>query len=265
MISIVTCTYNTPPDVLARTWASIKAQTYKDWEWVVFDDSPGQETFRQLYGFCADERFRVRIYRAHVPSGGVIGKVKHDAFMLAYGDILLELDHDDELMPDALELVAETFASGAKFAYSDWCEILPDGLSGKYPDGWAFGYGDHYWDSEHSVWAMKAPPINRTTISHIVSAPNHLRAWDADLYRRLGGHDITLPIADDFDLVVRTALVTELVYIPKMLYKQHIGGHTAQRQRNNLIQHLVGQIAEKFRSQIESKFASEPSDSRSSA
>ena len=137
---------------------------------------------------------------------------------------------------------------------SDWCEILPDGQSGKYPDGWGFGYGDHYWDAEQNVWAMKAPWINRTTISHIVSAPNHVRAWTFDLYHRLGGHNVALPIADDYELCVRTALETDMVYIPQMLYKQHIGSHTAQRQRNGLIQQLVAETAEKYREQIESKF-----------
>lgn len=256
MISVVTCTYNTPADVIARTWASLKAQTFTDWEWVILDDSPGWETYRQLYGFCADERYSVRIYRPHVPSKGNIGAVKRDAFMLARGDVLVELDHDDELTPDCLEVLSVAFESGVQFSYSDWCEILPDGQSGKYPDGWAFGYGDHYWDEKHGVWAMKAPPINRVTINHIVSAPNHVRAWDADLYRKLGGHSLNYPIADDYELMVRTALATEMVHIPKMLYKQHIGAHTAQRQRNDLIQQLVGKIAGDYASLLDAKFGS---------
>jgi glycosyltransferase involved in cell wall biosynthesis len=254
MISVITPTYNTLPDTLARTWASLKTQTYTDWEWVVYDDSPGWDTYRQLYGFCADERYKVRIYRSHVPSNGMIGRVKHDAFMLGYGDILVELDHDDELTPDCLEVVKDFMDNGAEFVYSDWCELFPDGTSGKYPDGWAFGYGNHYWDSEHGVWAMKAPWINRTTISHIVSAPNHVRAWTSELYHRLGGHNVELPIADDYELCVRTALATDMVYIPQMLYKQHIGSHTAQRQRNGLIQELVAKIAAEFKDQIEAKF-----------
>ncbi len=254
MISVITCTYNTPQDVLARTWASLKSQTHTDWEWVVLDDSPVWDTYRQLYGFCADERYRVRIYRPHVPSGGMIGKVKHDAFLLGYGDVLLELDHDDELTPNCLEVVRDFVDNGAEFVYSDWCELFADGTSGTYPDGWAFGYGDHYWDSDLGVWAMKAPWINRTTIGHIVSAPNHVRAWRSDLYHRLGGHNVELPIADDYELVVRTALATDLVYIPQVLYKQHIGPHTAQRQRNNLIQDLVAKIANDYATQLDAKF-----------
>lgn len=66
MISVITCTYNTPHDVLARTWASLKAQTFTDWEWVIYDDSTNPTVFAQLYGFCADERYRVRVYRPHI-------------------------------------------------------------------------------------------------------------------------------------------------------------------------------------------------------
>lgn len=254
MISVITCTYNTPHDVLARTWAALKDQTFQDFEWVVIDDSPGLETYRQLYGFCADERYKVRIYRPHVPSGGNIGKVKHDAFMLGYGNVLCEYDHDDQLTPDALETLSDAFKQGAGFVYSDWAEILPSGESGRYPEGWGFGYGGHYWSDEHQIWVMKAPEINRKTLSHITSAPNHVRAWDADLYRRIGGHNIDLPIADDYELVVRTALETDLIHIPKMLYKQHIGGHTAQRQRNSLIQALVAQISTRYADRLDARY-----------
>jgi glycosyltransferase involved in cell wall biosynthesis len=255
MISVITCTYNTPADVLARTWASLKAQTHTDWEWVILDDSPGWDTWRQLYGFCADERYKVRIYRAHVPSGGNIGKVKHDAFMLGYGDILLELDHDDELTPDALEHVDAAFTDpDIGFVYSDWCEILPSGESGRYPDGWAFGFGSHYWDETHQVWAMQTPEINDITLRHIVSVPNHLRAWRSSVYHSLEGHDTNLQIADDYDLIVRTVLTTQTYHIHRMLYKQHIGAHTAQRQHNRLIQTLVEELAAHYAERITARF-----------
>lgn len=253
MISIITPTYNTPRDVLARTWASIKRQTYTDWEWVIWDDSTNNDAWNQIYGIQSDERYRVRACRSMVRSGS-IGEVKRNAFMIAQGDILLELDHDDELTPDCLAEVHKAFQNGAKFAYSDWCEILPSGESGKYPEGWAFGYGKHYWDEINNVWAMSVDTVNRTTLSHIVSVPNHVRAWDAKLYRNLGGHDPSFVVADDYELIVRTALATNLVHIPKMLYKQHIGGHTTQRQRNGLIQELVRQVASVYSDDLDSKY-----------
>ena len=254
MISIITPTHNTPADTLARTWASLKAQTFTDWEWVIWDDSTNNETWRQLYGFCSDERYKIAMYRSHVHSGS-IGEVKRNGFMVAKGDILVELDHDDELTPDALQLINDAFTENPNvgFVYSDWCEILPDGQSGRYPDGWAFGFGTDYWSEEYGVWVMSSPPLNRTTVGHIVSAPNHVRAWRAETYRSIGGHNQNLPVADDYELFVRTYLATECLHIPQLLYKQHISPTTAQRQRNELIQYLVGQISESYSAQLDER------------
>lgn len=254
MISVITPVYNTPPEVLARTWASLKAQTCTDWEWVIWDDSTKPETWAQIYGLSADERFRIKAYRSHVHSGS-IGEVKRQAFMVATGDILVELDHDDELTPTALQDIADAFApDNIGFVFSDWTELLPDGQSGVYPEGWAFGYGKHYWDEELQVWASSVSEINATTLQHIVSVPNHVRAWRASVYRELNGHNPQLEIADDYDLIVRTALATDWAHIPKVLYKQHIGGHTAQRQQNDKIQQYVAELSAKYKSDIAKKF-----------
>lgn len=254
MISVITPTYNTPADTLARLWASLKAQTHTDWEWVIYDDSTTSDVHRQVYGFCADERYRIRYFRPHVPSGGNIGYTKRMAFSLALGDALVEVDHDDELTPDCLEELALAFTDPeVGFVWSDCCELLPDGNSGRYPEGWAWGYGSDYWDEQHGVWAMRVP-MNRTTLSHITSAPNHVRAWRASVYHAIGGHNTSLPVADDYDLIVRTALATRCHHIPKMLYKQHIGPGTAQRTRNQLIQDLVPQIHARYAAQLDEKF-----------
>jgi glycosyltransferase involved in cell wall biosynthesis len=243
MISVITPVYNTDQDILARTWSSLKAQTFTDWEWVIWDDSTNDRAWNQIYGFCSDERYKISMHRSHVHSGN-IGRLKRQAFMVSEGDILVELDHDDELLPDCLMEVSKAFEDQEiGFAYSDWCEILPDGQSGVYPDGWAFGYGDKYWSDEFGVWVMKAPEINEVTMSHIVSAPNHVRAWRADVYRKMNGHNPAYIVADDYELIVRTFLQTRMKYIPQLLYKQHIGPSTAQRVRNGMIQDYVAEIS----------------------
>jgi glycosyltransferase involved in cell wall biosynthesis len=251
MISVITPTYNTPEHILARTFASLKAQTFTDWEWVVYDDSTDDRVWRQLWGYCSDERFRITPLRG-IHHSGSIGKVKRTAFMAAEGNILVELDHDDELTPDCLEEINETFADDSvSFAYSDWSEHFDSGSTGRYPEGWAFGFGGEYQIGED--WVMAAPPINRTTAGHIVSAPNHVRAWRANAYRALGGHNSDLPVADDYELVVRTLLAYDWKHIPKRLYKQHIGPHTAQRQRNAEIQQWVADISDSYSDQLDER------------
>lgn len=247
MISVITPTYNTNPNVLARTWASLKKQTYTDWEWVIWDDS-----YPNKLEFDFDDP-RVMVHN-NVDHSGSIGEVKHKAFMAAGGDILVELDHDDELTPDCLQRIHETMVGDVGFVYSDWCELLPSGESTRYPQGWAFGYGSDYWDGRYQVWAMRAPEINRATMSHIVSVPNHVRAWRADVYRKLGGHNPELMVADDYELLVRTCLKTKMVHIPEMLYVQHIDMRSAQRERNTIIQEIVPVIHSLYATALDAHF-----------
>jgi glycosyltransferase involved in cell wall biosynthesis len=255
MISVITPTYETDPGVLARTWTSLKNQTHTDWEWVVWDDSVSDNTYRQLYGYCNDERYTINLHRSHKNIGN-IGMVKLSAFMQGNGDLLVELDHDDELVPTALEELWEAYLlNSAEFFYSNCCEINSAGESCKYPEGWAFGYGSEYYDDEYGVWVMRAPEINATTMSHIVSMPNHVRAWDRSVYQELGGHNPSYKVADDYELMVRTMLKYNYYHIDKLLYKQYIGNTTAQRVHNAEIQQRVAEISNKYADDIKDKFA----------
>lgn len=254
MISVITPTYETNSDILARTWNSLKKQTCTDWEWVVWDDSTNDNVFSQVYGFCSDERYKIQLHRS--PKNiGIIGMVKLSGFSMANGDILVELDHDDELTPDALEAIAEAFQDPeVGFVYSNWCEINQYGQSCKYPKGWAFGYGSEYYDDEYDVWVMRAPALNFTTMSHIVSAPNHVRAWRAETYRDIGGHNPTMRVADDYELMVRTMLHTKPYHIDRLLYKQYIHEGTAQRVYNGEIQENVSKVARQYADLLEERY-----------
>jgi glycosyltransferase involved in cell wall biosynthesis len=244
-ISVITPTYNTPKDVLARTWASLKAQSFTDWEWVVYDDSTNPEVARQLYGYQSDERYKLTVWSGLLHSGS-IGQVKRVAFMSAQGDYLVELDHDDELTPDALQEIVDVMEQGADFCFSDWAEVFSDGTSGRYPEGWGLGFGVDSWNEEHNLWQLSMPTMTSESMRHIVGVPNHVRAWNAKFYRSIGGHDATLEVCDDYDLIIRTFLNGDFQHIPKLLYKQHIGSHTAQRKQNARIQELVPVIYAKY-------------------
>jgi glycosyltransferase involved in cell wall biosynthesis len=246
LVSVITPTYNTPQKILERTWESLKAQTYANWEWIIWDDSDQKR-------ISFPKHPNVKVYYSLEHSGS-IGEVKRNAFMVAKGDILVELDHDDELTANALQLIVDAMQDDIGFVYSDWCELLPSGESTRYPQGWAFGYGFDYWSDEHNCWVMSAPEINRTTMSHIVSVPNHVRAWRADIYRQLNGHNPQLVVADDYDLLVRTYLSTTMCHIPQMLYKQHISMNSAQREHNALIQEIVPMIHSMYSEALDRRF-----------
>jgi O-antigen biosynthesis protein len=254
MISVCTSTFNERPEILARTWASLKAQTHTDFVWTIYDDSTDQTAWNTIWGFCADERYKIELFRPHVPSGGNIGLSKRNCFGLAKGDILVELDSDDELAPTALEQIAGAFQDlEVGFVFSDWSEINEAGESCRYPEGWAFGYGSEY--ERDGIWVMSAPEINNITSRHIVSMPNHVRAWRSSVYHAIGGHSTEFPVADDYELCVRTILNTKWKHIAEPLYRQHIRSGSAQRTKNALIQQLVAQIADRYKDDLTALFA----------
>jgi glycosyltransferase involved in cell wall biosynthesis len=253
MISVITPTYLTPPEMFLRTYQSLLSQTHTDWEWVIIDDSPTDqnETWEMVRTYASRDA-RIRAFRPDRHSGS-IGRNKRWGFMLAEGDILVELDHDDEMLPTCLAKVLVAFQANPAtgFVYSDWAELLPDGQSTVYPEGWGFGYATTYWTDcpapgRPGMWTMGTAPMNATTLRHIVSMPNHVRAWRASVYRDMNGHDPRYEVCDDYQLMVRTFLHTQFHHIPELLYLQHISPTSAQRQRNQAIQNYVAHIAAEF-------------------
>lgn len=235
--SVFTPAYKTGKRIF-RTYDSLKEQTFTDWEWVVIDDSPSDHTelWQNLISI-SEKDFRVKPVRINPNSGGSVGKVKKRACSLSSGKWLVELDHDDELMRSCLSDVYDASKAfpDAGFIYSDCSEIESDGTFRKYDDrvDWDFyGVHDNYYNFGYSghTWVQidgkkylqhHSPSINPVTIRFNVSMPNHVRCWNKKVYDRIGGHSETLPLADDFELVIRTFLETRMVHIRRMLYLQH--------------------------------------------
>ena len=249
LVSVFTPAYR-PGHRIGRPFESLMSQTYPDWEWVIIDDSDDDDRTWQELRALARQDYRISVYRQHEHSGN-IGELKNKLGHLARGEILVELDHDDELVPEALRWVVEAFRRypEAGFAYSDWAEISEDVGNCQYPDGWAFGYGYSHLakcataTGERELIVHNAPPINPKTIRHIVSAPNHLRAWRRDFYLSIGGHNRNIHVADDFEICIRSFLHTRMVRIPRMAYVQYYNtiGNT-QRLRNAEIQRMVTRL-----------------------
>ena len=243
LVTIFTPAYKTG-EKIRRPFRSLKEQNYTNWEWIIVDDSDdGGKTFKMLCSLAGEDH-RLQVFKPWEHSG-VIGRVKNWACSLAKGEILVELDHDDELTDYALEYVVQGFMQfrEAGFLYTDCAEIYEDHTSHSYRDGWAFGYGS-YTDVEYrGRWykSGSAGNINAKTIRHIVSTPNHIRAWRRSFYESIGGHNQELHVADDYEIMVRTFLNTRMIRVPKLCYLQHIGD-TAQQQRNRDIHRLVRSI-----------------------
>lgn len=259
LVTVFTPTYNIG-DRIQKVYASLEAQTYKDWEWVIVDDSEDDgETFEALTALASKD-VRVVPFKPHRHSG-VIGSLKRQACGLARGEFLLELDHDDEFTPDAIAHVLAGFKQypEAGFVYTDCAEVTMDMQPLRYGEGWGHGYGSYRTEvyKGRELLVTNASNINPKTIRHIVAAPNHIRAWRRSCYFEIGGHNTDLHVADDYELMVRTFLNTRMVRVPHLCYIQYMdkkSDSNTQRVRNKDIQRLVRYISTSYDKAIHTRF-----------
>ena len=72
--SVFTPVYKTG-DRIFRAYEGLKNQVFDDWEWIVVDDSPDEETWKLLKEISNND-YRVKLHRIYPLSGGNIGLAK---------------------------------------------------------------------------------------------------------------------------------------------------------------------------------------------
>ena len=228
IFSIFTTCFNSY-DKIIRAYNSIIRQTLKDWEWVIMDDSPDDQHFNYLRTKFAQEK-RVRLYRRSCNSGS-IGNVKNEAVSLCRGKYVLEMDHDDEILPEVLADATRAFNDDPElgFVYMDFINVYEDQRNFWYSDFICKGYGGYYRQKYNGRWVevYMTPNINNITLSHIVGVPNHPRIWRKSTLLDLGNYSEFLPICDDQELIMRTALSTKTAKIPKLGYVQYMNNNSS--------------------------------------
>ena len=256
LVSVFTSAYRSK-EKIQRPYHSLLNQTYKNWEWVIVDDSGDEdETYRNCLLPLSDPR--VRRYRQD-SGNGYIGATKRYAAGLCTGEILVELDHDDELTPDCLEKIVNAFKSNPDcgFVYGDCSEVFAENNHAHWY-GWdcGFGYSVYYrvWVPAMNRWqnVLRQTTLNANTIQHLVGLPNHPRAWTKECYHLVGGHREELLVGDDYDLLVRTFLCTKFAAIPDLLYIQYRNdeGNNSTFIRNKQIQILVRELGKYYEDKI---------------
>lgn len=220
-------------DHLSALYESLKAQTFQDFEWVVLLNGAAE-------GARLPFRDDTMVKEWHSYFTGSVGALKAECCTRARGDILVEVDHDDQLTPDALEKIAAAFEDPAvQFVYSNCVELRPDGSSNVYSEryGWhSRPYGENT--------QMVAFPARAQYLRRIEWAPNHVRAFRRTAYDRIGGYDRSIAVGDDHDLMCRFYIafgeagfrhIDECLY----LYRVHEGNTSNGANRNAEVQAQV--------------------------
>lgn len=268
--SIITPLYEPGNPYILATYQSLKSQSLQEWLWIIGENNGGK---------VPDEirkDNRVTIIRTE---GGNIGKLKGQLSANCQTDVIVELDHDDLLTPDALNQVVTAFNnSTVDFVYSDFAEFtdfisdmpitLPMTIANErsayeprkgYPYSERYGW-QHYeveYDG-HKLVAMRAPEVTAHNIRLIEWCPNHVRAWRKATYEKIGGHNPNLKVGDDHDLIVRFYLANaQFVHIPECLYLYRVHANNTVKTNNAAIRRATNEVYNQYLWQLAEKWCTD--------
>jgi hypothetical protein len=196
LLSVFTPTNNV--QYLDECYRSLEVQTYADWEWIL---APNGDAIGNLPAHFASNP-RIKIHEYDGPAN--IGAMKKFCCDRAAGDVYVELDHDDVLVPGIFENVVAQVQTGAGFVYSDAAVFL-------HESGQPVGYNENWgWETYpfrvygQEFLASRAFDITARSLCEVYYAPDHIRCWTAEAYKKTGGHNTELEVGDDHDLICRT-------------------------------------------------------------
>lgn len=196
-VSVVVPVYNPPAEFLEAMIASVREQTYENWELCLADGASTAAHVRPVLEKAAagDSRIKVAFLGEN---RGIVGN-SNAAAELATGDFLTLLDHDDTLAPFALHEVvaAVNDAPDADFFYSDEDKIDT--------------HGDRVEPNFKPDWS----PETLRSRNYIC----HLTTLRRSLFDAAGGFRPGFDGSQDYDLVLRASeRAKRIVHIPHVLY-----------------------------------------------
>jgi len=196
LVSVITAVYETDPEHLRACIASVDAQTYPNWEHVLVDDGSTDGRVAEVLAGAERSSRRVRVLRHRLNSGIVAASTT--ALGAARGGYVALLDHDDVLVPDALERLSAALRAqpAATVAHSDNAVLRRDGR-----------VADPFYKPDFSPERLR----NQNYVLHCVMAP-------VEAVRRVGGFRAGYDGAQDHDLVLRLSEVGEVIHVPEVLY-----------------------------------------------
>ena len=196
-ISVVMPVYNPQIDFLESAIDSVINQVYPNWELCIADDCSTDLTVAESLKSWGQKDDRIRItFRTE---NGNISAATNSAAALATGDIILFLDNDDELTPDALGEVALYFAAhpATDFLYSD----------------------DDKIDTKGRRFAPQFKPEWSPELLLSYMYLGHLCAVRRHIFEEIGGLRIGFEGSQDYDFALRaTEISRHVAHLPLVLY-----------------------------------------------
>lgn len=198
LFSIVVPVYNTDPEWLRRTVATVESQWYSHWELILVDDYSPSQAVRKVLDGLDDPRIVV----VKLGENKRISGATNEGIARAKGDFIVFLDHDDELTPDCLyELALCIDRDNPDYVYSDEDKIDVDGR-----------FKEPFFKPD---WSPD------TLMSIMLTC--HVSCVRRTLALEIGGLRSEYDGSQDWDFVLRVTERTKRIsHVPKVLYHWRI-------------------------------------------
>ena len=195
-ISILTPTWNSSLDWFVETVLSVLNQSIPDWEWCIVDDGSKQLEIKNVLAGLAEKESRIKVILSE--DNGGISAATNKALKMATGEFICLLDHDDTLVPTALENSLSKLAEGFDVVYSDEDKIDFSGLNYTHP----FFKPD--WSPEYFRGVMYV---------------GHLLCLRREIAVAVGGFKSEFDGVQDYEFMLRVSEQTnKIAHISKHLY-----------------------------------------------
>lgn len=199
LISILIPTYNTPEQWLRRAIESVESQLYKNWELCIADDASTLPHVKNIISEYAAKNPKIKFIIRE--KNGHIGVASQSALSLASGEYVGFLDHDDELTPHALYMMADSINKNpsAGLLYSDEDKITTQ--------------GERFNPYFKSNWNPELL-LSQNYICHFTVCKK-------EVLDKVGGFRTGFDGSQDWDLFLRvteTLSSSEIVHVPHILY-----------------------------------------------
>lgn len=227
LVTAVLTTYKREPKIVERALKSILAQTYDNLEIIVVDDSPSDYPLREEVAATVMlyQHAGVRYIQHSQNSGACVAR--NTGLEAANGKFIAYLDDDDEWLPEKIEKQVSVFSNSDESV----------GLV----------YNDFIFHNEKTgeIILKKSKKIHGHILHELLEHGNVIGGTSIPLIRtsvlrEIGGFDVLLEAAQDYDVWVRIAERYTIKHIDEYLNRYYF--HNGEQITFNLQKRLSGRL-----------------------
>jgi glycosyltransferase involved in cell wall biosynthesis len=230
-ISVIVPAHNSEA-FIGQTLASIRVQSFTDWECVVVDDGSKDQTCAVVEAVAALDG-RVRLVRQRC-GGSSMARNRGFLESCSFSEYVSFMDSDDVWEPHALETLAGRLGKSMGAVGAHGVAEFIDTQGNPLDPGRFAAFGRRrlgYLDGEIREWPLEAPTVFETLVWTGPLYPPGLLLARRSAYEKAGLFDVDLRHCEDWDMCLRLSRLGRLEFVNEVLlsYRRHQSNQSNDR------------------------------------